>query len=230
MSAYDRLQKSLEYMYNYIIPDLYQQIEKAKSCNASGSNLKLNCDFKNCQCSFDGNLNSPDDLQKHVTVSQFRQMLIELLTQFEEGVQDAVEQLMESYVDQRFEGFAAGEGIVTDENLEQKIEAKTSDLNIRVAALEQNLESNVNALVTRELGGIDPSNICERSHVDAEMEWVHNEFDSLHNQFVDFNTYNTWVATFMSRIDYLLVKLREIDPEGRFDWSQMEEYKEQGKI
>lgn len=229
MSAYDRLQKSLEYMYNYIIPDLYNQIQKAKSCGA-GSDLKIHCDFKNCQCTFDGELDNYDDLQKHITVSQFQQMMVELLTRFEEGVQDAVNQSMESYVDERFAGFAAGEGIVTDANLEEKIEAKTSDLSIRVTALEQNLESNVSGLVRRELGDIDPNDICARSHVDAEMEWVHNEFNSLQNQYVDFNSYNMWINKLLERTSYLLIKLRELDPEGRYEWNEVEEYKQQGKI
>lgn len=203
MSAYDRLQKSLEYMYNYIIPDLYNQIQKAKSCGA-GSDLKIHCDFKNCQCTFDGELDSYDDLQKHITVSQFQQMMVELLTRFEEGVQDAVNESMESYVDERFAGFAAGEGLVT--------------------------ESNVSGLIRRELGNVDPNDICARSHVDAEMEWVHNEFDSLQNQYVDFNSYNTWIDKLLERTSYLLIKLRELDPEGRYEWLEVEEYKQQGKI
>ena len=203
MSAYDRLQKSLEYMYNYIIPDLYNQIQKAKSCGA-GSDLKIHCDFKNCQCTFDGELDNYDDLQKHITVSQFQQMMVELLTRFEEGVQDVV--------DERFESFAAGEGIVTDANLEEKIEA------------------NVSGLVRRELGNIDPNDICSRSHVDAEMEWVHNEFDSLQNQYVDYHSYNTWINKLLERTSYLLIKLRELDPEGRYEWNEVEEYKQQGKI
>ena len=209
MSAYDRLQKSLEYMYNYIIPDLYQQIEKAK--RGSSSNLNLHCDFNKCQCTFDGYLDSPDELQKHVTVQVFMEMLTELLTGFEEGVGN--------YVDQKFEEVAAGEGLVTTQALDE-----------RIGSLEGNLETTVRDAVEQKIGDIDPNDICTRSYVDAEIERIDNKFNNLQNEYVDYSTYNPMFSTFSNRIDYLLVKLREIDPEGRFDWSEMEEYKQQGKI
>lgn len=62
------------------------------------------------------------------------------------------------------------------------------------------------------------------------MEWVHNEFDSLQNQYVDYNSYNNWINKLLERSSYLLIKLRELDPEGRYEWNEAEEYKQQGKI
>ena len=209
MSAYDRLQKSLEYMYNYIIPDLYQQIEKAK--HGSSGNLKLQCDFNNCQCTFDGMVNSPDELQKHITVQVFMEMLTELLTGFQSG--------MEDYVNEKFEEVAAGEGLVT-----------TQALNERIGALEGDLETTVQNAVEQKIGNVDLTDICTRSHVDAEMESVNDKFNNLQNQYVDYQTYNPLVSEYMDRTNYLLIKLREIDPNGRFEWSQIVEYKQEGKI
>lgn len=122
MSAFDRLQKQIEYIYNVVLPDVYKEMAETKkavrSCNTHEGAIHGTCEPGTCNCTFDGDLNDPKELQKHVTLDQLRDLLTQLLQQLNENMEAGLEHAVAEILDNN--------GLVTQEQMVQYVEENTT--------------------------------------------------------------------------------------------------------